>query len=623
MTDSRAIVDPRERSTVEGMTEMPTDPITLEVIQNALGSMVDEMALIVMRTAYSGVVKDALDYSTAFCDRRGEMVAQGLTIALHLGSFPTAVRSILAEYPDRLYPGDVFIMNDPYGSGGIHLPDIFVIKPVFHGDELESFSCTVAHHTDVGGIVAGSNSTTATEIYQEGLQIPTLKLFERGVPNQAIFELIRKNVRVPDKVLGDLRAQIAAANSGERTYQQLITRYGVNLLRRYVDELLDYSERLARADIRTLPNGVYKFTDYIDNDSVDARPVIFHVTVTIDDDTVIVDFTGTSKQVRGGINSPLPFSKSAVYAALRLVIDPAIPTSAGYFRPISVVAPEGTVVNPRHPGACGARGISGYRIMDAVLGALAQAVPDRVPAAGEGGNSLLTAGGLDARGRPFVYVDLICGARGAGPWGDGVEGIPHPGANTANTPVEIAEIESPIHFEQYGLVQNSGGAGKHRGALASVREIRFLSDDARLQLRSDKRAFPPYGLSGGHAGTPSSNVLNPDTSQERLLPTMGLTEIRRNDVLRHVLAGGGGWGNPLERDPDLVQNDVWNEKLTIDYAHREYAVVINPETMLLDHGATEQLRASSLGREAPARRNRSSKPVGVRLGEGQRKRADD
>ena len=567
-----------------------TDPITLEVIKNALGSMVDEMALIMMRTAYSGVVKDAMDFSTAFCDRRGEMVAQGLTIALHLGSFPAAVRSILTNYGDRLYPGDMFIMNDPYGSGGIHLPDIFVIKPVFNGDDLESFSCTVAHHTDVGGIVPGSNSTTATEIYQEGLRIPTLKLFERGVPNPAIFALLQQNVRVPDKVLGDLRAQIAAANTGERTFQRLLARYGVETLRQYMDELLDYSERLARADIRGLPKGVYTFTDHIDNDSVDSAPVVFHVTVTIEDDTVLVDFEGTSRQVRGGINSPLPFSKSAVYAALRLVMDPALPTSAGYFRPISIHMPEGTVVNPRHPGACGARGISGYRVMDAVLGALAQAVPDKVPAAGEGGNTLLSAGGLDSRGRPFVFVDLICGARGAGAWGDGVEGIPHPGANTANTPVEIAEIESPIRFERYALVQDSGGAGRYRGALASVREVRFLMDDAQLQIRSDKRDFPPYGLSGGKPGTPSANLLNPGPA-ERLLPTMGLTPIRRNDVLRHVLAGGGGWGDPLDRDPDLVQRDVWNEKLTVGYARREYGVVIDPETLQLDQVATGQLRA--------------------------------
>jgi N-methylhydantoinase B len=567
------------------------DPITFEVVKNALGSMVDEMALIIMRTAHSGVVKDALDYSTAFCDRRGQMIAQGLTISMHLGSFPSAVESILRGYPGRLWPGDVFIMNDPYGSGGIHLPDIYVIRPVFVDGELEAFSCTVAHHTDIGGIVPGSNSTTATEVYQEGLRIPTLKLYERGVPNEAIFALLAKNVRVPEKVLGDLRAQIAAAATGERAYLALVERYGREELRRYTDELLDYSERLARAEIAALPDGTYEFTSHIDHDSVDPEPVVFRVKLTISGEEITVDFAGTSRQVKGGINSPLPFTRSAVYAAIRLVMDPSIPSSAGYFRPIEIRAPEGTVVNPRLPGACGARGITGFRIMDTVQGALARAVPDRVPADGEGGNSIVSLGGQDARGRPYVYVDLISGARGGGPWGDGPEGVPHAGSNNANTPVELIEAEYPLRFEQYGLVPDSGGAGKHRGALAQVRELRLLADEAIIQLRSDKRRFPPYGLQGGHSGTPSANVVNPgDPARERDLPTMGMAHLRHNDVLRHVMAGGGGWGDPLDRDPEAVRQDVWNEKLTIPYAREQYGVVIDPETLAVDHAATGYLR---------------------------------
>ncbi|HLZ09582.1 MAG TPA: hydantoinase B/oxoprolinase family protein, partial [Chloroflexota bacterium] len=356
------------------------DPITFEVIQNSLGSIVDEMALTVMRTAYSGIVKDALDYSTAFCDRNGEMIAQGLTIVVHLGSFPSAVHHILSQYAGRIFDGDVFILNDPYGSGGIHLPDIYVIAPVFVDGEVEGFSCALAHHTDVGGIVPGSNSTAATEIYQEGLRIPTLKLYERGDPNEAIFAIVEKNVRVPVKVLGDLRAELAAVAIGDRAYRQLAKRYGALTLREYTDELLDVSERLAREEIRGLPDGTYHFASQIDGDSIDTGPVRFQVDVTISDDRVVVDFAGSSPQVRAGINSPLPFSKSAVYGSLRLIMDPSIPNSAGYFRAIEIRAPEGSVVNPRLPAACGARGITGFRIMDTVLGALAQAVPDRVPA---------------------------------------------------------------------------------------------------------------------------------------------------------------------------------------------------------------------------------------------------
>jgi N-methylhydantoinase B len=566
------------------------DPITFEVIQNGLGSIVDEMALTVMRTAYSGIVKDALDYSTAFCDRRGEMIAQGLTIVVHLGSFPVAVQHILTQYAGRIFDGDVFILNDPYGSGGIHLPDIYVIAPVFVDGELEGFSCALAHHTDVGGIVPGSNSTAATEIYQEGLRIPTLKLYERGVPNEAIFAILEKNVRVPVKVLGDLRAELAAVAIGERAYRQLAKRYGAQVLREYTDELLDVSERLAREEIRGLPDGTFSFTSHIDGDSIDTGPVLFQVAVTISEDRVVVDFSGSSPQVRAGINSPLPFSRSAVYGALRLIMDPSIPNSAGYFRAIEIRAPEGSVVNPRLPAACGARGITGFRIMDTVLGALAQAVPDRVPADGEGGNTILSMGGYGPLGEPWVYVDLVAGARGGGPRADGCEGVPHPASNIANTPVEVLEAETPVRIESYELLTDSEGAGQFRGALGQVREVRCLAPDSVLQIRSDKRRFPPYPLFGGQPGSPSWNILNPGPDQV-ILPTLTMTQIRQNDLLRHVMAGGAGWGDPFERAPELVQADVWNEKITIGRARDTYGVVIHPATLQLDWAATEELRA--------------------------------
>jgi N-methylhydantoinase B len=583
------------------MAAGPIDPITFEVIQHGLGAVVDEMALTIMRTAYSGVVKDALDYSTAFCDRHGRMIAQGLTLVVHLGSFPGAVEAILARYGGRIEPGDVFILNDPYGSGGIHLPDIYVIMPVFVDGALEGFACTLAHHTDVGGLVPGSNSTDATEIYQEGLCLPALKLYERGRPSEAIFAIIARNVRVPDKVLGDLRAQVAAARIGERGYQELAARYGAATLRDYGAALLDYSERLARAEIAALPDGVYTFTDYIDADNIAGGPVVIQVAVEISGDRITVDFTGTSPQVPAGINSPLAFTRSAVCGAIRFILDPAIPSSAGYFRAIEVRAPAGTVVNPVLPGACGARGITGFRIIDAVLGALAQAAPERVPAGGEGGNTIISLGGYQRRGaerRPFVYVDLIAGARGGMAGQDGAEGVPHPGSNVASTPVEIAEAELPVRIEAYGLVPDSGGAGRWRGALAQVRQVRLLADEAVLQVRSDKRRFPPYGLQGGQPGTPSTNLLNPGPG-ERLLPTMGVTTVRRGDVLRHTLAGGGGWGDPLERDPEAVRLDVWNEKLTAAYAWRVYGVVVDEEGRAVDAAATaarrQELRAGRAG----------------------------
>lgn len=565
------------------------DPITFEVIRNALDSLVDEMALTIMRTAHSGVVKDAMDYSTAFCDKNGQVIAQGLTITLHLGSFSSAVGSVLERYHQRIDRDDMFILNDPYGSGGIHLPDIYIIKPVFVEEELQGFAATVAHHTDVGGIVPGSNSTNSTEIYQEGIRIPTLKLFERGKPSEALFSIIEKNVRLPDKVLGDMRAQIAALNIGEREFQALADRYGAETVERYMEALLTYTEGLARQEILSLPDGTYEFTDHIDADNIDEGPVTIKVKLTIQGDRVIADLTGSSPQVRAGINSPLAFTKSAVYGAVRLVMDPDIPNASGYQRLIEVIAPEGSIVSAQLPAACGARGITGFRVMDAVAGALSQAVPERVPADGDGGNSLISVGGYDDEGQPFAFVDLICGVRGGRPEGDGPEGVPHPGSNISNTPIEIAEVELPIRIEAYGLIQNTGGPGKFRGGMAQIRKIRCLANQATLQVRSDKRKFPPYGLHGGKPGDPSWNILNPGDDQV-ILPTLAVTQVNKNDVLLHTMAGGGGWGNPLDRDPELVRDDVRSERLTADYVKSEYGVVIDPVTSEIDHNATTQIR---------------------------------
>ncbi len=565
------------------------DPITFEVVQNALGTIADEMALTIMRTAYSAVVRDAMDYSTALCDNRGNMIAQGLTIVMHLGSFPGAVEVILERFAGDINSEDVFILNDPYGSGGIHLPDIYIIKPIFCSGELHAFACALAHHTDVGGIVPGSNSTNATEIYQEGLRIPTLKLYEKGMPNQAIFSILEKNVRVPDKVLGDLRSTVAAANTGDREYQTLAARYGTAMLRDYCDELLDYSERVAREEISDLPDGRYEFTDYIDAETVEDGPVVIQVAVIIEGDHVIIDFEGTSAQVKAGINCPLVFTRSAAAGAIRLILDPAIPNSAGYFRVLEVRAPVASVANAVLPAACGARGMTGFRILDAVLGALAQVVPERVPAGGEGGNSILSMGGYDSQFNAFVFVDLLAGARGGAPWGDGVEGIPHPGSNIANTPIELIEADLPVRVERYELLADSAGPGKYRGACGHIREVRLLADAATLQIRSDKRIHPPYGLAGGLAGGPSNSTLLRGDLIENL-PTLAVSTMRRGDLLQHVLAGGGGWGDPLDRDVDAVCRDILEQKVTPEAARDQYGV-ISDSAGQVDASATSSLRA--------------------------------
>ena len=571
------------------MMNKPIDPITLEVIKNALGSVADEMALVVMRTAYSNIMRDSMDYSTALCDRDGCSVAQGLTNPIHLGSFPDAMRRVVAEHKETMQPGDVFIFNDPYGSGGMHLPDVFIIKPVFIDGQVEGFAATLGHQCDIGGIAPGGMAVYATEIYQEGLRLPLLKLYEAGKPNQTLFRIIEQNVRVPVLVMGDLRSQLAACDSGERGLTQLIEKYGVVTFRRYVEELHDYAERLMRHEISALPDGVYEFEDWLDGLGEEPQPIRFKVTITIAGDGITIDWAGTSEQVKGAINQPVPTTNSMCYLAVRCAVRAPIPNCDGYMRAIKVVAPLGSIVNPTEPAACAARGITAYRMLDAMFGALAQVVPDSVPAAGEGGPSAILFGGRH-NGEPFVAGAGLLGCWGGRRNRDGLEGLSNPGANLSNQPVEIFESGQPFEVTRYGFVENSGGPGRSRGGYALVREYRLLADEAVVTLRTDRRAILPYGLDGGLPGTPSWNIVNPGPEQ-RILPVcpMDSIPIKGDDVFCHICPGGGGYGDRLERDPQKVFEDVHNEMITEDYAFDVYGVVVGGDGV--DRDGTEKRRA--------------------------------
>lgn len=580
---------------------MAHDPVRLELIKNAVGSVVDEMVLTVVRIAYSSIMKDTMDLSSAFCDRDGRMIAQGLSLPLHLGSFPDAMDGMLAEYRGKLAPGDVVILNDPY-LGGMHLPDIFMFRPVFVGDHLLGYGVVVAHHNDIGGRVPGSSAADSTEIFQEGLRIPPLKLYERGVPNETLFRMIGLNVRVPDVVLGDLYAQVAACRIAERGMSELAAKYGIAELERYFNELLDYSEREARRTIRAIPDGSYTCTDYLDDDGVTPdQPVPVKVSLHVDGDELTVDLTGTSPQVKGAINSTLSFAKSAVYFALRSIMESDAPSNSGFMRPIRVTAPLGCLVNPRPPGACAARGVSGFRVIDAMFGALAQVLPERVRAAGEGGTTSYSIGGYDAAGRYVLFREAIMGAWGAGYRREGIDGVANPAANISNAPIEQVENQAPIVVERYELVPDSGGPGTWRGGLGVERQLRFVGERATLQLRSDRRNHPPYGLAGGGPGAPSCNYVS-DGERWDVWPTKFTRPIRSGQALRHVTAGGGGYGDPLERDPERVLADVRDGKVTIEAAARAYGVKILPEPLRLDRAGTEKLRAGMRRGSRPAGR---------------------
>ncbi len=571
------------------------DPITFAVIKNGLDTIVDDMAYTVMRTARSPIVRDVLDYSATICDARGRILAQAKTVALHLGAVPDAVSAVMDEFSEDLFDGDVIVLNDPY-AGGMHLPDIFMFKPIFHNQVLQGFAVVIAHHSDVGGRVPGSNASDSTEIFQEGLRIPPLKLYAAGRQDRSLFALLRKNVRLPDMLLGDLAAQLATCNVGERAFIALIKKHGADGLALYFNALLDYGERLTRQAICDWPNGRYEFTDYIDDDGFDQGPIPVVCAIDVMDDHLVVDFEGSSPQVKGAINCTLSYTKSSTYLGIRCALGREVPNNAGIYRCITITAPEGSILNPRMPAAVAARALTGYRVVDAVLGALAAVVPAQVMAAGEGGNTVVCIGGYEdgAKGQdqtPFILVDMINGAWGGRAGKDGIEGVTNPSQNMSNMPVETLEARYPIRVEEYALRPDSCGPGEHRGGLGLIRQYQLLADEAVLQLRADRADNPPYGLFGGGRAAPSRNILDPDGSAEAL-PSKVTRTLRGGEVIRHEQAGGGGYGDPLCRDPDRVAADVANEKISRAFAEEHFGVVMSPDGFAPDLDATESCRKS-------------------------------
>lgn len=569
------------------------DPITLEVIRSALASTADEMALIVLRSAYSPVVRDIMDYSTGLCDARGRIIAQGLTLPIQLCSFPRVMRHVREKFGTELVDGDVLVANDPYGAGGQHLPDVYVIKPIFAGGRLVGYAATVAHHTDLGGIAPGSVAIYATEIQQEGLRLPLLKLYEAGRPNRTLFEVIEKNTRQPHEVIGDLRAQVAACAVAESGLRALVERYGADPLEAAIEALHDGAEAAMRDIIRALPDGRYEAEDFIDGVGENPEPLRICAAVTIAGDRLDIDFTGTCDQVQASINCPISLPESAAFSAIRCLAQEDIPNCEGYLRPISVHAPEGCLLNPRYPAACGARGVVGYRVFDAVMRALQPVVPGRAIAGSEGGPYLFAAGGVH-RGRPFVLNEMMVGTWGARAEKDGVEGISNPAANLSNQPVEMIEAEMPIEVLRYGLVPDTGGPGRRRGGLAFERVFRF-SGTARFTIRGDRRAHPAYGNEGGRPGTPSAHRFTAADGAMRNLPTMPMESYsaRAGDIFHVIGAGGGGCGDPFAREPERVLDDVREGKVSREAARRDYGVVLTHDGAAIDEAATRQRRTAT------------------------------
>jgi N-methylhydantoinase B/oxoprolinase/acetone carboxylase alpha subunit len=544
--------------------------MTLELLKNSLESVTDNMAGTLARTARSLVVRDSHDFSVAICNAKGELVTGGVGIAVHLGSIPNALSTMLPQLDEPVEQGDIFVMNDPY-SGGMHLPDIFVFKPLFLAGELAGFAAAVAHMVDVGGRVPGGNAADSSEIFQEGIRIPPIKLFVRGRINASVLRVIRSNVRHPDILQADLFAEIAACNTADAEFQRIAQRLGAANLRNYMEDLIDYGERMSRAAIKDLKPGRYSFVDYIDDDGVGSGPVKIQVTAEVGAEGIAVDFSGTSAQVKSAINAPIAITRTAVAFVVKAIIGREIPNNSGFLRLLKVTAPKGTIVNMSFPAACAARAITAFRVTDALFGAFAPLFPERVPAAGDGGPAIISVGGQDQHGASFVFMELISSAFGGRPGSDGMEGVASPIVNAKNTSCELIEATYPIRIEHYGFVPDTGGAGQYRGGLAVRRDVRFLGRHAVLQIRSDRALVRPWGLAGGEAGTPSKNLLLLPDGTSRDLPSKVVVDIECGTMWRHVTASGGGWGDRHKRARDAIARDIQEGKMTETFAKAIYS----------------------------------------------------
>jgi N-methylhydantoinase B len=518
------------------------NPIRLEVFKHLLASVAEEMGVVLCRTGYSPNIKERRDFSCAVFDAQGRMIAQAAHIPVHLGSMPMSVQEGIRSF--TFVPGDMVILNDPY-RGGTHLPDITLIAPVFvqkrGGEDLFGFVASRAHHSDVGGMSPGS-MPLSEEIYQEGVIIPPLKIMEGGVENQALMQLLLANVRTPEERIGDLRAQMSSNHKGIERMQILVERYGDEEVGYYMQGLLAYAERMTRRLLDDLPDGEYAFRDYMDNDGITSEPVEIAVKISIRGDEAIVDFSGSSPQSKGSINAVYAITLSAVYYVFRALIGLDIPSNSGCLAPIHMIVPEGSIVNAKHPApVAGGNVETSQRIVDVLLGALAQAVPDRVPAASQGTMNNLSIGGWDPeRQRGYAYYETIGGGMGARPDRDGVDAIHTHMTNTMNTPVEALEFAYPFRVRRYGIRRGSGGDGRFRGGDGIFREIELLRD-ATVTILSDRRQFSPFGLMGGEPGRPGRNVLIRG-EEEREMPGKVALQARKGDVISIQTPGGGGYG---------------------------------------------------------------------------------
>jgi N-methylhydantoinase B len=567
------------------------NPITLEVIHNEFLSIAEEMGISLQKAAYSSNIKTRLDFACAIFDDSFRNIVQALHIPSMLGALVSMVPACIQEYGlTNLREGDGLVMNDPH-KGGTHLPDIALISPVFYKSRIFGYVANIAHHQDVGGRSPGSVPGDATDIYQEGLVIPPLRLIRQGQLQEPLLTLLLANVRAPKKRMGDYRAQLAANTLGLRRLQHLLTKYSIETLQTYMNAILSYTERRMRTALQEIPPGCYTAEDYLDGDGITREPVKIATEITIQDDIAIIDLSSSDQQGPGPMNATMASTLSAISYIFKCLIDPAIPVNHGLYQPLHIIAPRGSVVHAQPPAAIAGCWEVAQRICDVLVLALAEALPQKVCAAGKGIICNISFGGINPQTQDlYTFYETIGGGYGARPNLDGMDAVQYHLTNTQNAPIEEIELQYPILIERYELLPNTEGPGKYRGGLGLRRDYRFKDHSVTFSVLSDRTRFAPWGLFRGLAAQPSKYIVNPNSPDEIQLWSKHTILLKPNDLVTIQTPGGGGYGDPKERDPQLVLEDVRNGKITRSHAAQFYGVVINFPSLTVDWSATTQLR---------------------------------
>jgi N-methylhydantoinase B len=579
------------------MTKHNVDPITLEILRNRLESIANTMQFTLLRSAVSVIVKEGEDASSGLFKRNGETITQAVASPIHLTAMRPAVQAVTSTYSiDQMKEKDTYILNDPY-NGGTHLPDIFMVAPVFHNDQVIAFCVTLIHHEDVGGQEQGSMSANSKELYQEGLIIPPVPWMKEGKPVKGTHDILHFNVRLPEILFGDLEAQYAGCQIGVRSYKEMIEEFGIEIIESAVNLLFDQAERQIRDELEKIPDGVYEFSDWVDSHRRDRDRPLAKCKIIVKGSEVTADFTGTAPQYDGPINVNLSGTKSGVYSIIKGFTDPNVPLNEGATRAIKVHVPEGCLFNPKRPAPIALRAQISQRAYDVVHGALVSAVGEKAVACPSGANTVTSFGGTRKNGELFGSTDLTQGGTGARSDSDGIDHIEHSMGNCQTPPVEAWEAGYPVRLIENELRMDSGGAGKFRGGLGVRRSFEIINGPIRSCHRHDRFTSFPWGIYGGKAGASTRSYIKRANDQTYEVWAKEVLDLETGDIFVIETGGGGGYGDPLERDPQRVLADVLDRKVSLHAARDDYGVVLDGNS--IDDKATKALRAKMIEKRGP------------------------